>query len=272
MSKVLDIDALFEKYLRKFMQENAGKFTEDEWENKIHELYNKFGNTALNELDGKTPETYYNGVSGETLVGDFLKCLDKKISVSDYLLEAIVASTETENLLLNVLDEHDDEETLMYVLNMLSDKNSKKVLPKCVEYILDSGIASEIKELSAELLCNNPEEVKEKLLLLYNDGNDEDKEYFTDVLSRCKFDDRVFEVLVDAFATHTDNMSYYADLLARYGDDRALPLLYEAIETDVDYVTFTELKFAIENLGGEYDKKKDFSKDKLYKKIMNKKS
>ncbi len=272
MSNVVDIDGLFENYLRKFMKENAGKFTEEEWEDKITELYVDFGKTALKELGGKPPETYYEGVSGERLISDFSECLEKKIPVSDYLCEAIISSKETESLLLKILDESDKVETIMYVLNMLSDKNSKEVLSKCVEYVLDSGVASEIKDLSTELLCNNPEEVKEKLLALYNDGSKEDKEYFADVLSRCKPDDRIFEVLADAFATQIDNMSYYADLLARYGDDRALPLLTEAIETDVDYVTFTELKFAIEKLGGEYDKKRDFSKDKLYRLLKNKKS
>ena len=60
----------------------------------------------------------------------------------------------------------------------------------------------------------------------------------------------------------------YSSYLARYGDESALPLLYEAIERPgLDFAEFRELKFAIETLGGEYEKKRDFSADKTYKKI-----
>ena len=272
MSNVIDIDALFEKFIRDYMKKNAGKYTEEEWESKIPELYSEFGATAMPELDGKTPETYFEGVSGQDLVETFLSCLENGISVSDFLCEAIVSSSDTEKPLLKVLVDSVDEETVMYVLNMLSDKGTKAVLPQCIEYILDGGVSVNVKDVCAEIISNYPDDVKDKLIRLYNDGGEEEKEYFVDILSRCKQDDGVFAVLMDAFATHTDKMSYYASLLARYGDDRALPLLYEAIETNVDYAEFTELKFAIEKLGGEYNKKRDFSNDKYYKKIMNKKS
>ena len=38
-------------------------------------------------------------------------------------------------------------------------------------------------------------------------------------------------------------------------------------EEDITYAEFEELRFAIETLGGEYDKKRDFSSDKTAKKI-----
>lgn len=51
--------------------------------------------------------------------------------------------------------------------------------------------------------------------------------------------------------------------------ERALPSLLAAIEReDVGFVLFQELKFAIEALGGEYEKERDFSNDPAYKKIM----
>lgn len=54
-----------------------------------------------------------------------------------------------------------------------------------------------------------------------------------------------------------------------YGDERALPVFMGTIEReDIDYVLFQELKFAIEALGGEYNKERDFSSDENYQKIM----
>ena len=41
-----------------------------------------------------------------------------------------------------------------------------------------------------------------------------------------------------------------------------------AIEGEkISYADFEELRFAIEALGGKYDKERDFSQDKTYKKI-----
>ena len=63
-------------------------------------------------------------------------------------------------------------------------------------------------------------------------------------------------------------LSLYAGFVSRYGDERALPFLLEAIERDkISYADFEELRFAIESLGGEYNKERDFSSDKSYKAI-----
>ena len=60
----------------------------------------------------------------------------------------------------------------------------------------------------------------------------------------------------------------HASYLAAYGDARALPVLMEVIDRDdIDYVEFQELKFAVEALGGEYTKERDFSDDPYYKEI-----
>lgn len=269
MNKIIDTDALFEKYVREYMKKNAGKFTEEEWEDKIPELYDKFGKTPLEELGGKTPAEYYSSFGGEELVEMLSACVKGGLPVSDCLCEALTASADSEKPLIKLLDDG-EEELVMYALNILNDKNSVPALPRLVELILDYGACVHVKDLAAEILCDRPEEVKETILRVYNDVGDKEREYFADILSRCKPDDRIYAVLVDAFETHREALPFYATLLARYGDERALPLLYEAIEGDVNYVEFQELKFAVENLGGEYEKERDYSNDRLYKKIMKK--
>lgn len=55
-------------------------------------------------------------------------------------------------------------------------------------------------------------------------------------------------------------------------DEKALAALYELIEREeINYQDFQELKLAIESLGGEYEKERDFSNDKVYRKIMEQK-
>ena len=90
------------------------------------------------------------------------------------------------------------------------------------------------------------------------------------ILSNCKDDDRVFDILVAEFAKNQKEIPLYAGYLAKYGDKRALPFLLASIEKEkISYADFEELRFAIEALGGEYTKERDFSADKTYKKIKS---
>ena len=46
-----------------------------------------------------------------------------------------------------------------------------------------------------------------------------------------------------------------------------LKLITEEENPKISYPDFEELRFAIETLGGEYTKQRDFSSDKYYKKL-----
>ena len=71
MIKIIDIDGLFDKYIEKFVYSNIGKVKPEEIENEIPNLYLKFGDEKLKELDGKTPNTFYK----EYPIKDLLECL-----------------------------------------------------------------------------------------------------------------------------------------------------------------------------------------------------
>ena len=59
MIKIIDVDELFDKYISDFVYQNIGKVKPEEIENQIPKLYVEFGDKALDELDGFTPNTYY---------------------------------------------------------------------------------------------------------------------------------------------------------------------------------------------------------------------
>ena len=88
-----------------------------------------------------------------------------------------------------------------------------------------------------------------------------------EILSRCKArDEDIFEILLAAFRTADDGvLALRASYLAAYGDERALPYLTDRIEDEaISYADFQDLKFAIEALGGTYDRERDFSSDPYY--------
>ncbi|MBQ9756785.1 MAG: hypothetical protein IJV99_04220 [Clostridia bacterium] len=267
MIKIIDIDSLFDKYIEGYVYANIGKVKPEEIENKIPELYLEFGDKELKELGGKTPNTFYKQFSGEQLVECLKTHVEQGIAVSDFLCEAITGNPENQTALANALSDDKNEEFLLYIMNMLGETGSKLGVNRYLEFIAwDYG--ETVRELATELLSEMAEEVKEQVIERYKDAEESKKPYYTEILSKTVGDDRVFDILVAEFAKHKENLPLYANYLAKFGDERALPFLLNAIEDQsISYADFEELRFAIEALGGSYDKKRDFTSDKTYKKI-----
>ncbi len=270
MIKVIDVDGLFDSFISDFVYKNIGKVKPEEIENKIPELYIEFGKTPLKELDGKTPETYYKEGDVNELLNVLKSHIDKGVSVSDFLCEAL-RDLDSEKQIATEL-KNDNEEYTLYLMNILSDKNSSISADRFLEFILwDYSIP--IRELATELLSQYPQKVLEKILAQFKETTEDKKACLTEILSHAQKDDRVFNVLIEEFVKNQDKIPEYASYLSKYGDERALPFLMTAIESEkIDYSDFEELRFAIESLGGTYEKERDFSKDKLKNKIKQTKN
>ena len=64
-NKVLDLDGLFDEYIKDYVYKNVGKVKPEEIENEISKLYVKFGDEKLTELGGKTPNQFYADLTAE---------------------------------------------------------------------------------------------------------------------------------------------------------------------------------------------------------------
>ena len=124
-------------------------------------------------------------------------------------------------------------------------------------------------ELITETLCDNADMVVDKVVEGYENAG-EIKKYLVEILANCSHSDEVFDILCEEFKSHKNEIALYASYLTKYGDDRALPLFEEAIKDDgIKYVDFKELKLGIEEFGGEYNGKRDFSSDKAFNILKN---
>lgn len=260
---IIDIDNLF----RKFAKENISKISQsvnnDNIDEKKEALYTLFQNTTFSELGGKTPLNFYES-SSEDLVEVLKEHIDKNVPVSEYLIHALIHSGN-EDEIVELLNETSDEDLLLILIEVLSERNikkcdnrliallfsektSNKVKDACVEYLLDKDVFDLITE--AALTTFNISGAACELLANQNKRSD----VITDVLKR-------------EFLKHLDKAPEYCSYLVRYGDESFLDCLYEALNAATDYVCFKEIGLAIEALGGVFDAKKDFSKDKNYIKI-----
>lgn len=261
-----DIDKLFEKFAEKYVRENKGKFTAEEWEDKIPELYEKFGKTAFDELGGKTPETYFSALNGEELVALLSESAEQG-SVSDYLCEAIVAAEDSEKPLIALLGDP-SEEKVMYALNLLGDKDSAAAVPAYLELVTDGSPGRTRQRAGCRTALPHARALQGKAPAAVRRRGRWRKAALLRHIVALPSGRKGVRRSGKRFLEHPAAPALYSSFLARYGDERALPALYEAIENkSLDYAEFRELRFAIETLGGEYDKPRDFSSDKIYKKL-----
>lgn len=262
MKKLIDFDGLFDEKLAEYMRMNAGKYTEKQWESVIPKLYKQFGDTYVARV-GNTPKGYYGEMPDEELIETLIRHVEEGVPVPDFLCREIEARGCSEALIR--LLSRKEEELLTLAVNLAGgDERAFDAY-----FGLLTGDDDElIKEAVCEQLKSNADAAKGRALAYYDRGVE--RETMLEILSRCKErDERVYQLLLRAFHEE-DELPMHASYLAAYGDERALPVLLETIDRDdINYLEFQELKYAIEALGGEYTRPRDFSDDPYFREIAS---
>lgn len=260
MKKLIDFDALFDEKLSEYMQLNAGKYSEKQWESIIPKLYRQFGDIHISSV-GNTPKGYYAEMTDAELADQLRRHVEEGVPVSDFLCREL-EGRDCPDALVELLGSKDEELLLLAVNVAGANVRAFDAYFK----ILRSSEDTELKDAVTEQLKGNADAAKEQALKMYGEGIEPD--LMLEILSRTKErDDRVYSLLLDAFKT-SGEIPMHASYLAAYGDVRALPVLAEVIDRDdINYLEFQELKFAIEALGGEYTRERDWSSDPYYREI-----
>lgn len=259
--KLYDFDGMFDKKLSEYISKNAGRYKEEEWEDIIPEMYSKFGDAPLKSL-GTSPNGYYAAMSPEELIKCLRAHVKNGVPVSEFLCKAIEARPECKKMLLPLL-EGAEEGLKQYVVNILGAAD--EAIPVYMRLILSED-DEDFKNQCVDFIKENADLVKEQALENYKNGVE--KQLMLEILSKTRArDERVYTILLNEFRGGED-VPLHAGYLASYGDERALPYLLDKIDEDgISYVEFQELKYAIEALGGEYTKPRDFSGDEYYELI-----
>ncbi len=261
--KLYDFDGMFDEKMSQYIKSNKKNLSESEWEDAIPTLYKRFGDTVIKSL-GKTPNQFYSEMDGKQLIKTLRAHIKQGISVSEYLNNAIERMDDRVRLLLPLLSGSENE--IIYAVSILGAE--KSAIPDYMRILLSTENET-IKNACVEHVKMLADVAKEEALKLYFEGKE--VELMLEILSNCTVpDDRIYDILVKEFRRATDDVLMYIGFLATYGDERALDVFTDKIEGDINYVEFLELKFAIETLGGSYEKPRDFSEDINYQIIQTK--
>lgn len=258
--KLYDFDGMFDEKLAEYVKKNADKYTESEWEDVIPKLYERFGDTQIKSI-GKSPNQYFAEMSDEQLVSQLRAHIKQGIAVSEFLCNAI-EKRNADGLLIPLLSGTDDE--MAYAMNLLGA--SKAAVGEYMR-ILTTSDDEDVCNTCVDNLKEFADDIKDEALENYDKGVK--REYMLEILSKCVLrDDRIFEILIKEFRADPEKVPMHASYLASYGDERALPYLLDKIDEEgISYIEYQELKYAIESLGGSYEKERDFSNDEYYQAI-----
>ena len=254
--ELIDFDGLFDEKLTQYMSENKEKYTEQQWENVIPKLYKKFGDTYVAKIKC-TPKEYYAKMTDETLIATLRGHLKADIPTPEFLC-AEIESRDVFSILSPMLFDN-DVEMAIYAFNLIGD--DKRAYEQYFQILESCQADLDLQADIVEVFKFHADEVKQRAFENYEKGVA--TEYMLEIISRVKEkEERIYQALMQAFLSD-ELLSVRASYLAAYGDERALPILLKRIEDEsIGFVEFQELKYAIEALGGEYNKIRDFAADK----------
>lgn len=255
--KIYDFDGMFDEKLSEYVRKHAGEHKERDWEDIIPVMYKRFGDTVIKSL-GKSPRQYYASMTDGELISQLRTHLKQNVPVSEFLCNAI-EERKIEGLLIPLLS--GTQEETEYALNLLGA--CRAALPEYMRLLIQSD-NEDIRNICVDNIKELADYVKDEALENYKKGIRRD--YMLEIMSRCTIpDDEVFRILINEFRSDPENVPLHAGYLASYGDERALPYLLDKIDEDgISFIEYQELKYAVESLGGSYEKERDFSSDPYY--------
>ncbi len=252
---IINFDEHFADFMSDWMkkhEEQYGSF--DEMEEDMPRIYMAFLNTRAKWLGNVTPGAYFTQFEDPKVLVDWLEqYCDERVPVPDLLLEQIAAvGRPCEKRLLELLkDEEAPEEARMIAVNQLREMES--TLPKMlyIQWQLDREDKDELKDNALESLTDMGECVVQPILQELPKANAAGEEALLEVLSHYPGNEQVFKLALKLFRERKERRALFAGYLAKLGDERALPELTAAAEEEkLPYLTFIEIRNAIESMGG----------------------
>lgn len=255
MKEIIDFDKKFVEYLEQWAQDllDKGKKPE-EIEEMIPETYSKFSKQA---------EEYFSDMNIDELAQMLGAYLDEEITPPDELVNLITAKSEGEDKLVEMLRQERSNQDKIMLMGMLSssDKPVEDYLKMILSYEdeeLVEGATEALKYIPSQKLGpiknamveTDDMEIKERLvyILVYASPK-------TEGLA-----DTLIYLL-----NNSPNKAVIAGLMASYGDEKCLPELKKAENfKDIDYIAYVEICDAIEELGGETTREREFDGDDYY--------
>lgn len=273
MYDILDFDANFAAYCEKWMQMNKNKFKNiEQMEDAMPEVYMRWLNSPAAFLEGVAPSMYFEKFNDPQMLVNWVTEYEAaKVPVPDLLLERIadLGKRSLYPLMRAARDGDNSVQTRVTALNLLKEIDcGEEPMEICMDIIDRREEEDEIADVAAELMANMGAGVVKPILERFEEVGDAAQETYLDILVNFPGDSRIYDLLMNAFLTHTEKIALYASFIGKLGDDRALDTLKKALNlTDISYLDYLEIRNAVEMLGGVVETEREFAGDPYYESL-----
>ena len=269
----INFDKQFERYTRDWMEKNAEKYNNnmDMIEAMMPEIYMEFLSMPAAWLGGESPEAYFEQFDDAKMLVEWMCAYyEQGVPVPDLLLERITAlGEEAEACLLELpFGENVPHEAALTAISLLGELESTAPMQAYIDFIASLEEPDEKGDMCAEALLAMGVAVIEPIFAVLGHAKETARDIFADILSNYPGEEQTFELLMERFEHCDDRHALFASYLAKFGDDRALPvLLAAALDDRTNYLDYVEIVSAIEALGGERPSERDFNGDPYYESL-----
>ena len=252
---VINFDEHFADFMSEWMKAHQDQYaTFDEMEEDMPRIYLAFLNTRAKWLGNVTPGAYFTQFEDPKVLVDWLSLYcDEGTPVPDLLMEQITAvGKPCEKRLVELLkNEEATAEARMTAVGLLREMESTQPKMIYIHWQLDRDGQDELKDNALESLTAMGECVVQPILQELPKANAAGEEALLEVLSHFPGNEQIFKLAIRLFRERKERRALFAGYLAKLGDDRALPeLISAAQEEKLPYLTYIEIRNAIEQLGG----------------------
>ena len=269
----INFDKQFERYTRDWMEKNAEKYNNnmDMIEAMMPEIYMEFLSMPASWLGGESPEAYFEQYDDAAMLVEWMCAYyEQGVPVPDLLLERITAlGDDAEKCLLKLpFGKNVPHEAALTAISLLGEMESTEPMQAYIDFIASLEEPDEKGDMCAEALLAMGDMVIEPIFAVLGHAGETAKDIFADILSNYPGEEQTFALLMERFEHCEDRHALFASYLAKFGDDRALPvLLAAALDDRTNYLDYVEIVSAIEELGGERPSERDFNGDPYYESL-----
>lgn len=147
----------------------------------------------------------------------------------------------------------------------MDDNKTKKEMLEMLDVMLDEDKPYPQRLEAYEYLMEDCEPILDDMISKIYTLEGETGKMLMEVLSEYKGNKAIFMGLV-SYLYKGEDVALFARLIGAYGDEQGVEVLKTFCENyEPNYNEYMELRNAVEELGGDFDLKQDFSDDPLYR-------
>lgn len=270
--KIYDFDAKFFEYAQTWMALHPG-MTEKQVESSYNEIMLSWLNAPAKWLDGQKPGEYFERYSDPKDLIKLLEEYDKRdVGLPEPLYARVVALGEAcaEPLTKIASDSEKSESLRATAIAILRDVGTKVPQALFIDLVSRCDEANELSEMASDILSASDESVVDALLERYEEATAYGKMLILDVCCNFPGNPRIYEFCVDRLMNCHEDRAFYASLLGKLGDARAVEPLKTLLSlTDLTYFDYIEIRNSVEMLGGDPGEDRTFYGDPDYEAMRN---